>query len=306
MKLSKIIETVNEGFTVKFSKKERLFFQIQKRETIELVSFDRYGKRTVSNIEDVIYKVGSFVKFDNKGLNLLDLTKKEIKKIKEYDLYNKKYTITTFKRPLRKSLGAKPINDKLEEYFKSKDISYQAEFKPYVRGNKSIADYISIQEEGIITYEVKSDVDSFVRLEKQLKDYKKYSNKIYIVLHHKKENLFRKNHSDLLKIAGLIVYEDELALKEPAPLIKHKKTSWNLLIFQEKKDIFSEIKGRSKIQDKRKCFLKSIDKDDQEEIILDILGNRFDKRNKKDYTPGRCSFSIECYQENITKYIENE
>jgi len=305
MKLSTAIEHLNNGNSVKFSKKERPVFQLQKKEDFELITFNYLGQRKISSLKKSIYTIGSFLKIDKKGLKLLDFAKKEIKEITEYDLYNKKYEIKVFKRPIRKSEGAKPINDKLEEYFIKNNHSFQSEFRTYARGVRAIADYVSIQNEEFITYEVKSDVDSFIRLEKQIKDYKKYSDRIYIVLHHKKEDLFRKNHNKLLKYCGLIIFEeDKLILKEEAPKNK-TKIDFNLLIYKEKVAVFSEMKGRSKIKDKKDCFETIFDKETQKRIILGILKDRFNNRRQSRYDAGYHNLNLSQFQDNLNKYLES-
>ena len=305
MKLSIVIAELNTGNSVKFSKKERAVFQLQKKDEFELITFNYLGKRTISSLKKSIYKIGSFVNLDKKGLKLLDFSKKEIKEIMEYDLLNKKYEVKIFKRPVRKSEGAKPINDKLEEYFNENGYPFQSEFRTYTRGVRAIADYVSIQEKDFITYEVKSDVDSFVRLEKQIKDYKKYSDKIYIVLHNKKEKLFMKKHKELLKNCGLLIFENnELVLRTEAPQNK-TKIDFNLLIYKEKVAIFSEMKGRSKIDNKKDCFEKVFDKEIKKRIILEILKDRFDNRGRGKYDAGYHNIDLSKYQDKLTEYLSD-
>ncbi len=95
------------------------------------------------------------------------------------------------------------------------------------------ADTAVFTKNGIHVFEIKSEKDSFARLENQIKDYKTYAEKVTIVLHVKKLSAFMKNHTHLLDNIGLMVYygkniplEIKIKPKKMVPSVKKVDMLW--------------------------------------------------------------------------------
>jgi len=304
MKLSKILDELSKGNSVKFFNYKRTFFQIQRSgDKNEVIFFNYLGQRRVESLKKNIYTSSKYIVLDKKGLKELGFKKDDIKDILKHSFKKEKLEVKVFKRPIRKSAGAKPINDSLEKYFEENSFSFLSEFKTYRIRIRSIADYISIEDNEVVVYEVKSDVDSFVRLVKQVKDYLTYADKVYIVLHEKKVKSFLKDYSELLDNCGLIVFSDnDLVFEKEAPL-NNPKHKFKLLLSKEELSVFKQLKGYTKIDNKYKCFKKIFSVEDKNRIISNVLSSRFDKRRNKIYTEGEFSLDISNYQEDLNSYL---
>jgi hypothetical protein len=290
MKLSKVLKLAKSGQAIKFSIRNKPRYQIIFKEKYILISFDMYGQRTEAPLSKKIHIVKTFLKINSKAKSILKIKGKYSKPVYNYD-------IKIFKRPIIKNEGAIPINKELEKYFKNNSFRYQAELNVYGAGISSIADYVSVQKEELITYEVKSDVDSFVRLEKQLKDYKTYSDRVYIVLHEKKSKNFK-----VPKDVGLLIYsENGLKLIKKAPKLKTDNLLC-LLNYNEKMSVLKAFKGYTKIKNRNK-FFKIFTKKDLRMICLDVLSDRFKNRERKNYTHGKISIDISKYQQKVSKLV---
>ena len=72
--------------------------------------------------------------------------------------------------------------------------------------SKSRADSVVFNKDSIHVYEIKSAKDSFTRLESQIEDYKKYADRITIVMDIKKQSAFMKNHAHKYKGIEVLFY----------------------------------------------------------------------------------------------------
>lgn len=304
MKLSKVLEELLKGNSIKFSKGSRAIFQIQRIDVNEVIIFDRFGNRNIYSLKKKINILSKYVTLDKKGLKELNYNSSDIKEILKYSFDKKSFDIKIFKRPVRKSAGAKPINDALESHFNNNLLSFMPEFKTYRIRIRSIADYISVEENQIVVYEVKSDVDSFIRLEKQVKDYLTYADKVYIVLHEKKVKSFLNGYSHLLEKCGLIIFNEELRFESQAP-INNPKRKTKLLLSKEEMSVLKQFKGYTKVKDKASFFKKVFSQDERDRIICNILSDRFEKRRNKIYTEGALSLDLEYSLDKFNKFMSS-
>lgn len=94
----------------------------------------------------------------------------------------------------------------LENY---NDLKIKEEFGVFLDSRN---DVMGVSYENIISVEIKSDKDNFLRLEKQLKTYQSFSNIVYVALditHLKKyEEKFLKNGYQFSSI-GILIYDNK-------------------------------------------------------------------------------------------------
>ena len=92
--------------------------------------------------------------------------------------------------------------------------------------SNSRADSVVFNKNSIHVYEIKSDKDSFTRLESQIEDYKKYADRITLVMDIKKRSAFIKNHAHKYKdIEVLFYYGPNLKLERASRGKKLNPTS---------------------------------------------------------------------------------
>ena len=130
-------------------------------------------------------------------------------------------------------------------------------------------------------YEVKSDVDSFLRLEKQVSDYLKYADKVYIVLHEKKLKSFLNKFSHLLEKCGLIIFKDEELVFDKIAQKNKPKNKFKLLLAKEELSVIKNYKGYTKIKNKYKFLNENLSSEEKDLIVSDILSTRFDINEEK-------------------------
>ncbi len=112
---------------------------------------------------------------------------------------------------------------------KNQDQSLICSEVPFL-GGKRWADIVEIKKNSLIAYEIKSDLDSLVKLREQLSDYTGTFNEIYVVLSKK----FKPKHLDLPKHIGYFLVEpgeEKIILKRKSYKKKHlskKKLSYFL------------------------------------------------------------------------------
>lgn len=115
----------------------------------------------------------------------------------------------------------KLIRDKCIEFLKNMyqehDVKICEEFGTHM--TRSRADVVAITHNDVISVEIKSDKDTFARIEKQLRDYSFYSTKVYVALDEKHVEKFRKE--DKFYSVGILSFKDDvLELKRTAHEIK--------------------------------------------------------------------------------------
>lgn len=117
------------------------------------------------------------------------------------------------------------LNDKLLKEHCLKSTTVLNEFKI---GN-SIADFVLLNGE-VKIFEIKTDLDGFEKLEKQINDYKKFANKIYIVV--SANNLAKIMHLYENSNIGIIVFKKNNALKTIKEAKQDKLEFEHLSIFK--------------------------------------------------------------------------
>ncbi len=119
------------------------------------------------------------------------------------------YIFTTFKT--RQTLGS---NKSGEEAIREVLNAHIANIYPNgirhdeytTMDSKSRADSVVFNKDSMHVYEIKSAKDSFTRLESQIEDYKKYADRITIVMDVKKQSAFIKNHAHKYKGIEVLFY----------------------------------------------------------------------------------------------------
>ena len=92
--------------------------------------------------------------------------------------------------------------------------------------SNSRADSVVFNKSSIHVYEIKSAKDSFTRLESQIEDYKKYADRITLVMDIKKQSAFVKNHAHKYQgVEVLFYYGPDLKLERAARGKKINPTS---------------------------------------------------------------------------------
>jgi len=218
--------------------------------------------------------------------------------------------------------GEDDIRIELDKYIKEEypNESDKDEYTTYPL--KSRADKCIFTKNGIHVFEIKSEKDSFARLENQIKDYKTYAEKVTIVLHVKKLSAFMKNHTHLLDGVGLMVYYNKdipLEMKiKPKKLIPVEKKLF-LLWSQELADLLSIFRGCSKCTSSHTREIVASEvftKQQAHKITNIILSDRFSKKttDKKQVNYGGISmqelakipnYNLENLQKKFERAIKN-
>ena len=123
-------------------------------------------------------------------------------------------------------------------------------------GGKRWADILEIKENSLTAYEIKSDLDSFIKLKDQLADYADTFNEIYVVLSKK----FTGKHRDLPKNIGYLWVDPDKGKIIPKRKSKKKVclSKRNLSYFLWKKDMPIDLRRCNESMDLiRDRFIKS-------------------------------------------------
>lgn len=171
------------------------------------------------------------------------------------------------------------------------------------------ADTVVFSKQMIHVFEIKSEKDSFTRLENQINDYKQYADKITIVLHVKKLKAFMKNHTHLLNGVGLMIYyskDTPLELKIKPKKLNPTTKKLSLLWSQELADILCIFSGCSKCNCSHKRGIisnKVFTKLQAHKITNIVLNDRFSKQcnDKKLVNYGTISMNDFIKENNIHK-----
>lgn len=91
---------------------------------------------------------------------------------------------------------------------------------PFFYGNRR-ADLIMINNQNLLGFEIKSELDTLKNLKAQIEDYKKIFDFIYIVIDKKFKNA--KELKELPKQIGILIYNQEITIKKEAKKIKRFK-----------------------------------------------------------------------------------
>lgn len=202
---------------------------------------------------------------------------------KKLKLKFKVFKTRVYKRKNEHNSGERPIKEALNEYlnleFGKKNIYLKEEFSTIY--SKVRADLVMFSKKRIDTFEIKSELDSFARLEQQINGYMEYSNSVNIVLHHKKLNLFLKKYTHLLKKCNLYIYDENGEIykyNEENVQNEPTKSQVHLLWKKELSHYMYLLKGRSEIvnaEEMKKVIEYIYPKNLQNEMATMLLFNRF-------------------------------
>lgn len=107
--------------------------------------------------------------------------------------------------------------------------------------SSSRADSVVFNKDSIHVYEIKSAKDSFARLESQIEDYKKYADRITLVMDIKKQSAFIKNHAHKYKdVEVLFYYGSDIKLERASRGKKLNPTS-NKLGLLWKNELYEQV-----------------------------------------------------------------
>lgn len=93
----------------------------------------------------------------------------------------------------------------LKQEYEEHDVQIYEEFGTLMTSSR--ADVVAITHADVVSVEIKSDKDTFARLEKQLRDYCFYSTKVYVALDEKHAEKFIKE--DKFYRIGILVFKDD-------------------------------------------------------------------------------------------------
>jgi hypothetical protein len=147
-------------------------------------------------------------------------------------------------------------------------------------------DLLNISDEHIISLEVKSDKDTFARLENQLDGYMSYSTGVYVALdeihYDKYVKKFLENSVYKYYHVGILVYSsksDTLELKREINHYQEITMLYDLITSQELTEFFRFFKGKSKIPKDERTSKKLINTiftyEEIYNISKEIFMNRF-------------------------------
>jgi len=183
--------------------------------------------------------------------------------------------------------GEDAIRLKLNEFIKQLYPNEPTQDEYSTLGCASRADTVVFSQKAIHVFEIKSEKDSFSRLEKQIEDYKQYAERITIVLHIKKLSAFIKNYHHLLCDVGLLVYYDKnypLEQKSKSKLLSPTSNKISFLWSGELYHILGRFKGSSKLtsaSQRMKVCDKFLTKKQAIHICNCILNDRFKSKNER-------------------------
>lgn len=239
--------------------------------------FNKFGKfKTREKYKDIVDTLKD--KFDYN--NVLSYHKQRV---------SKKLTSNTF--------VSNELDIKIEVYKwllnKNKDAVIIPE---YSIGNRR-ADYISLDTKKINTtiVEIKSELDTFDRLEAQLEKYSLIANNVYLAIDTKQYEKLKNKNIELPVHIGVLIYDNNKSKK----LIELKKASKNTFIqehpfiqflsYNDINNAFSGFKYSSKFtkEQKEEIIDKFVSKNIHNQFSYDILCNRHiiesDKRKEQFY-----------------------
>lgn len=108
---------------------------------------------------------------------------------------------------------------------------------------KSRADFVIFEDDKIIAIELKTAEDNLSRLKDQVKDYKKYADKVIVVINEKHEKAFLKMN---LNVNYFIETKDGFIIKEYGIENDSKIDGSSLIWYKEKDNLFRRVKNQSK------------------------------------------------------------
>jgi len=186
--------------------------------------------------------------------------------------------------------------------------------------SNSRADSVVFNKNSIHVYEIKSDKDSFTRLESQIEDYKKYADRITLVMDIKKRSAFIKNHAHKYKdIEVLFYYGPNLKLERASRGKKLNPTSDKFFLLWKSElsgQLFWFINRTSTLSRFSLSCLAShlFTKKQAHDIVNEVIYNRHKKSiDKQQMVKGyadipaifyKYKLNISVFQEKTDKYLK--
>ncbi|MCG3655408.1 sce7726 family protein [Aliarcobacter butzleri] len=290
----------NQNIPSKAVQVKAQFQKLYDSEKYQIIVFDSYGKKRSEDIyETKLEFKKAFIKYTNGKLYCFKSNKfGRIKSRYDYEDTSYDNVLSYHKQRVSKKITSSAFvsNEKdlkIEVYKwllkKDKDAVIIPE---YTIGNRR-ADYISfdIKKINCTIVEIKSELDTFERLEAQLDTYSKIANFVYLAIDKKQyEKLISKNIPIPTHI-GLLIYDysNKNKLQEIRKANNIKHTDYPFIQFLSYLDInnsFTSFKYSSKLskEQKEKFIEQNINKEIINHFAYDVLCNRFiiesDKRKE--------------------------
>jgi len=276
-----VIESIN-GIN-----KKPLYQIFKENNQYKFVEFDYMGRRKVYNFDiSAITKISNIVYVKEKDLKKVGIERNDMfpilyskKELKEFSLKYTKYNLRFFKkRKPTNNIGEQEIRLALKKRMQKKNNYLKDEFT--TMRLRTRADMVSFSNKKIDVYEIKSDKDSFTRLEKQIQEYRDYADTITIVIGEKKLSAFNKNHVEKYPDIGILVYKDGKLkeIRKPKELKPKKIISllWKKELYQK---LFAGYIGLSSYSSSKLMNIAEqiFKKDDLDSMVRKILTARYTK-----------------------------
>src|SRR5574344_343040 len=262
--------------------------------------FNIYGKKIKENLytNKVDFKK-AFLKYSNGKLHSLKSNKfGKIKYKYQIELYEDE--ILSYQKKITSDTFVSNEEDlKMEVYKMLLKQDKEAIIIPEYSINNSRADYVSFKKDTIDTtiIEIKSSLDNFSRLEKQIKDYYTIANKIYLAIDIELYNKLKKSKIIIQNYIGIFIFDNNKKQKlyklNEAIYIKHDNDFQFIksLSYTDIVEAFNGFKFSSKLSfdDKKKYMNNFIDKNILNNFAYKIVCNRYlfeSERRKSLYYKG--------------------
>ena len=320
-KLSKYIENLlNDNYVINHIRKnnadieniklQNSYLQAQFEKVLysnsyKITIFNIFGKKIKENLytNKVDFKK-AFLKYSNGKLHSLKSNKfGKIKSKYQIELYEDEILSYHKKRVSKKITSDIFVSNeedlKMEVYKMLLKQDKEAIIIPEYSINNSRADYVSFKKDTIDTtiIEIKSSLDNFSRLEKQIKDYYTIANKIYLAIDIELYNKLKKSKIVVPNYIGIFIFDNNKKQKlyklNEAIYIKHDNDFQFIksLSYTDIVEAFNGFKFSSKLSfdDKKKYMNNFIDKNILNNFAYKIVCNRYlfeSERRKSLYYKG--------------------
>lgn len=320
-KLSKYIENLlNDNYVINHIRKnnadieniklQNSYLQAQFEKVLysnsyKITIFNIFGKKIKENLytNKVDFKK-AFLKYSNGKLHSLKSNKfGKIKSKYQIELYEDEILSYHKKRVSKKITSDTFVSNeedlKMEVYKMLLKQDKEAIIIPEYSINNSRADYVSFKKDTIDTtiIEIKSSLDNFSRLEKQIKDYYTIANKIYLAIDIELYNKLKKSKIVVPNYIGIFIFDNNKKQKlyklNEAIYIKHDNDFQFIksLSYTDIVEAFNGFKFSSKLSfdDKKKYMNNFIDKNILNNFAYKIVCNRYlfeSERRKSLYYKG--------------------
>jgi Holliday junction resolvase len=163
------------------------------------------------------------------------------------------------------------------------DTYADAKIRDEFSGNTNVRnDLFAVNKEDIVSVEIKSDKDSFIRLDKQLTGYLTFSNIVYLAIDkkHYKKYIQKFSEKVYFEKVGLFIFDDgKIELKRKA-LDFGIPNLYNILMSRQLTYFFNWFKGKSKIKKDYRTSYYLINKLFSKDEIYNISKQIFMNNNR--------------------------